>query len=259
MSPKRLVGARVRYNWRGTGAQAPTISACIRRPLTADLDTLTESLRGRFAVVEQNLALGGCQYRLLKPRSPDELISEEDFNRDERLPYWADVWPSALALAERVATEPGAGRRFLELGCGAGFVCAVAAWAGFEVLATDYYAEALEFAWLNARRNDLPGPATRVVDWRAFPEDLGRFKVVAAADVLYERDYPALVAEAFRRTLAPGGLRLAADPGRRGAEPFAQECQRRGLSFRRLSQAPHFSGSVRHTVDLYELRPEAPS
>lgn len=222
--------------------------------MTADLQTLTDSLRGRFQVIEQNFTLAGSEYCLLKPRSPDELISEEDFNRDERLPYWADVWPSALALAERVAEEAGAGRRFLELGCGAGFVCAVAAKAGFEVLATDYYAEALEFAWLNARRNDLPAPATRVVDWRAFPDDLGRFDVVAAADVLYEREYPALVAEAFLRTLAPGGLGLVADPGRRGAEPFAQECRRRGFAFRRLLQAPHHNGSVQHTVDLYELR-----
>jgi hypothetical protein len=48
-----------------------------------------------------------------------------------------------------------------------------------------------------------------------------------------------------------------ADPGRRGAEPFAQECRRRGFAFRRLSQAPHHNGSVQHTVDLYELRHEA--
>jgi predicted nicotinamide N-methyase len=224
---------------------------------TDDEQTLTRSLHGRFVVVEQTLTLAGKRYELLKPRSPDELISEEDFNRDERLPYWADVWPSALALAERVATEAGASRRFLELGCGAGFVCAVAANAGFEVLATDYYAEALEFTWLNARRNHLPGPATRVVDWRSFPADLGQFDLVAAADVLYERDYPALVAAAFQRTLASEGLGLLADPGRRGAEPFAKECELRGLTLRRLSQAPHFNGSVRHTVDLYELRHEA--
>lgn len=225
--------------------------------MNVELDTLTESLRSRFDVVEQTFTLRGREYRWLKPRSPDELISEEDFNRDERLPYWADVWPSALALAERVAEEAGAGKRFLELGCGAGFVCAVAARAGFDVLATDYYAEALEFAWLNARRNDLPGPATRVVDWRNFPDDLGRFDLVAAADVLYEREYPALVAEAFLRTLAPGGLGLVADPGRRGAEPFAEECRRRGFAFRRLSQAPHHNGSVQHTVDLYDLRRES--
>lgn len=222
--------------------------------MTTDWQALAESLSGRFVVIEQEFVLADKPYQWLKPRSPDELIDEDDFNRDERLPYWADVWPSAITLAERVAAEQGAGRRFLELGCGAGFVCGGAAQAGFEVLATDYYAEALEFTWVNARRNGLPGPATRVVDWRDFPDDLGQFDVVAAADVLYERDYPALVAAAYQKTLAPGGVGWLADPGRRGAAAFLKECEVCGLAVKRLSQAPKFNGSVTHTVDLYELK-----
>jgi 2-polyprenyl-3-methyl-5-hydroxy-6-metoxy-1,4-benzoquinol methylase len=217
---------------------------------------MADALRSRFVVVEHVLSLGGRTYELLKPRSPDELINDADFNRDERLPYWADVWPSALALAERVAAERGQGRRCLELGCGVGYVCAAAAQAGFDVVATDYYADALEFTVVNALRNGLAGPTTRLVDWREFPYDLGRFDLVVAADVLYERAYPALIAAALNQTLAPAGLGLVADPGRRGAEPFAIECRARELSIRRLSQAVHYNGSVRHTVDLYEIRRE---
>lgn len=220
----------------------------------ADWQSLAESLAGEFDVVEQRLALGEREYRLLKPRSPDELISEEDFNRDERLPYWADVWPSALCLAERVAAETGQGRRFLELGCGVGYVCAVAAERGFNVLATDYYAKALDFTSVNACRNGLSSPATRLIDWRELPTNLGRFDVVAAADVLYEKAYPALVAAAFASTLAAGGFGLLADPGRRGAVPFVDESAARGLIVRKLLQAPFDNGSVCHTVDLYEVR-----
>lgn len=216
--------------------------------------SLETSLRERFTVVEQTIAAGSRDFRLLKPRSPDELISEDDFNRDERLPYWADVWPSALSLAARLANEAGGGRRLLELGCGAGYVSAVAAHRGFDVVATDYYAEALEFARLNAWLNHLPPPATRLVDWRELPGDLGRFHVVVAADVLYEKSYPALVSAAFSAALAPGALGLVADPGRRGAEPFQAECRRRGLSIEHVEQTPWDNGSVCHTVDLYELR-----
>jgi predicted nicotinamide N-methyase len=68
---------------------------------------------------------------------------------DERLPYWADVWPSARVLAERVATMQVDDRRFLELGCGAGLVSVAAAIAGFDITATDYYEEALRFTALN--------------------------------------------------------------------------------------------------------------
>lgn len=216
--------------------------------------SLEISLRERFTVVEHVIVSAGREFRLLKPRSPDELISEDDFNRDERLPYWADVWPSALSLAARLATESGGGKRLLELGCGAGYVSAAATHCGFDVVATDYYADALEFARLNAWLNHLRPPATRLVDWRELPGDLGRFDVVVAADVLYEKAYPALVSAAFAATLARGGLGLVADPGRRGAEPFQADCRRRGLSVAHVEQAPWDNGSVCHTVDLYELR-----
>ncbi|MGH7134601.1 MAG: class I SAM-dependent methyltransferase, partial [Pirellulales bacterium] len=176
--------------------------------------TAAESLRGRFVVVEQVIETAGRRFELLRPRSPDELISEEDFNRDERLPYWADVWPSALCLAERIAQLPQSGTRLLELGCGVGYVCAVAAARGFQVTATDYYPEALEFTQVNLAGNRLPGAASRLVDWRSFPDDLGTFDIVVAADVLYEKAYPTLVAAAIARSLEPDGVALVADPGR---------------------------------------------
>lgn len=221
-----------------------------------DWQAAAESLRRRFAVVEQTISAVGRRFDLLKPRSPDELISEEDFNRDERLPYWADVWPSALCLAERIA-QLSPGGRLLELGCGVGYVCAVATACGFDVVATDYYAEALEFTEVNLARNALPPATTRLVDWRSFPADLGTFELVVAADVLYEKAYPALVAAAIERTLKQDGLALVADPGRRGAVPFHDECRQRGLSIDRGLQAPFHNGAVEHTVDLYEIRKAA--
>lgn len=215
---------------------------------------MAESLRERFTVVEQTIEAAGRTFQLLKPRSPDDLISEEDFNRDERLPYRADVWPSAICLAERIETLKGGDNRLLELGCGVGYVCAVAAAQGFHVLATDYYPEALEFTQVNLSRNGLPPVETRLIDWRDLPDELGRFDVVVAADVLYENAYPALIAEAIHWTLMPGGLALVADPGRRGAGPFHDECGQRRLSIQRVLQRPYHNGTVQHTVDLYEIR-----
>ena len=120
-------------------------------------------------------------------------------------------------------------RRLLELGCGLGLVSLAAIRAGFEVTATDYYDEALAFTELNARHNDLPPPATRLVDWRRFPDDLGRFDLVVASDVLFEKPNIPLIAAAFSRTLAPGGRGLLTDPGRPPAAAFPAECERHGL------------------------------
>ena len=124
---------------------------------------------------------------LIHPANAEDLIDEAEFERDERLPYWADIWPSARVLATHVARLKGRGRSLLELGCGAGLVATSAALAGFRVCATDYYEDALRFTELNVAEHTGEVPETRLVDWRKLPRDLGRFDLVVGSDVLYER------------------------------------------------------------------------
>lgn len=198
--------------------------------------------------------VSGRSLEIVRPRSIDELIDEEDFNLDERLPYWADLWPSARVLADRVATEQGAGRSLLELGCGLGLVSLAAALAGFAVLATDYYGEALEFTAANAARNGIEELDTRLIDWRRWPDDLGQFDLVVASDVLFERPNSALVAAALARSLAPGGLGLVTDPGRQIASSFRDECTLRGLIAECVQCVPVKDGQTDLTVELFEVR-----
>src|SRR5690606_6274286 len=113
-------------------------------------------------------------------------IDVSDFNRDERLPYWAELWPSARALAQELLDGPLPRGRVLELGCGIALPSLALRWRGVEVVASDYYAEALDFARENARRNRLTEPETLLLDWRTPPPDLIPFDLVIAADVLYE-------------------------------------------------------------------------
>jgi ETFB lysine methyltransferase len=213
-----------------------------------------DSLRRRFELAESEELVAGTTYRLLRPRSVDDLISEEDFALDERIPYWADCWPSSRILAAHLAGMPGGGRRLLELGCGIGLVSLVAAAAGFESLATDYYGEALEFTAANAERNRLEGVDTRLVDWRSLPDDLGKFDVVAAADVLYEIPQISLVAATIARTLKPDGVALVSDPGRRTAEPFVEACAETGLAARLIAQVPTRDAGADLTVTIHEVR-----
>ncbi len=218
-----------------------------------------EGLRRRFDVVSANIEIAGRTFELFRPRSADDLISEEDFDHDERLPYWADVWPSSIVLAERVAAEAGGGRSLLELGCGVGLVAIAAARVGFDVTATDYYDEALEFARLNTRHNGPTIVATRLADWRDFPHDLGRFDLVVASDVLYERPSVQLVAAALAASLKPTGHALVADPQRVPARLFPDECRQRGLKVVRTMGIPISRNGNRQTVDLFEIRPAASS
>ena len=50
------------------------------------------------------------------PRDGLELLDEEAFEREQFMPYWADLWPSAVALAMSSARRPPAGKRVIELG-----------------------------------------------------------------------------------------------------------------------------------------------
>jgi hypothetical protein len=90
-------------------------------------------------VAPLEVAAFGRDLELVAPRSAEDLLNEEDFERDERLPYWADLWPSSYALADRVASDNSAEgdepTRLLELGCGLGLVTIAALSAGFDVLA----------------------------------------------------------------------------------------------------------------------------
>ena len=167
--------------------------------------------------------MSGRRYRLTHPSAPDELIDEEEFDRDERLPYWAELWPSAIALARRLSTEDLGGRRFVELGVGVGLPALVALDRGARVLATDYYEAALAFTRHNARGNGLPEPETALLDWKSpHPEDLGAFDLVVAADVLYEEGSARALASLVPSLLAADGEALIADPGRR-YEPLFRE------------------------------------
>src|SRR5438552_194806 len=107
--------------------------------------SLVESLRERFDVTTSEITLAGRTLELLKPRNADDLLDEEEFEHDDRIPYWAELWPIARLLAERLAFADGRGRKLLELGCGVGLCALAAARAGFEVLASDYYPDALDF------------------------------------------------------------------------------------------------------------------
>jgi ETFB lysine methyltransferase len=218
-----------------------------------EVDELQASIERRFRVTETRVEVGARTFAIRHPASAEELISEKDFARDERLPYWAEVWPSARVLAGRLLEENGAGRSLIELGCGAGLVSAAAAVAGFDVVATDYYEDALRFARVNANRNAGRDVAIRLLDWRDIPRDAGPFDFVVASDVLYERAYGTLVAGALARLLADDGVALVADPGRVSRDDFLRSLEPLGLAVANRVDVAYEEGSIRQTIAVFRI------
>jgi predicted nicotinamide N-methyase len=155
---------------------------------------------------------------ILRPPSADELIDESLFDEEEFLPYWAELWPSGVALARHVATLELAGLKVLELGCGLGLPSLVAAVRGADVLATDWAEDAIDLLRENAERN---GAAVRVARMRwSEPEPLLRaapWDLVLGADLLYEERNAEQLTALLPRL---GGEVILAEPGRPYAKDF---------------------------------------
>lgn len=144
-----------------------------------------------------------------------DAISEEEFKKDERLPYWADIWPSAISLSEYVLENQNVfkGKKILELGCGLGLVGITVTAIGGDVLFTDYDPHALRFTQTNFKRNFSRPASVQLLDWRN-PGHSESFDVILAADILYEKRWLGPVFNILDKKLAMHGIAYVADPDR---------------------------------------------
>jgi predicted nicotinamide N-methyase len=162
--------------------------------------------------VDERIALPVGEIELARPLDAEALLTEEGFEHEEFLPYWAELWSSSIALAHDIARRSLRGARVLELGCGLGLPSIVAALAGGRVLATDWSPEAVAFTQRNAGANGAR-LETAVVDWADSDELAARgpWDLVIGSDVLYEPRNVAMLLDVLYRV---GDHAIIADPGR---------------------------------------------
>ena len=175
-------------------------------------------------LVEEVVALPGGELRVMRPVDAEGLLTEEAFEQEELLPYWAELWSSSLALARVLAVRSLRGAPTLELGCGLGVVAVAAARAGGRVLATDWSAPAVALTARNAEANGVELEAERV-SWQDPGPLLERapWALVLASDVLYDRANVPLLLDLLPRLVSQRSEVLIADPGRPPAEEFLEQ------------------------------------
>ena len=103
--------------------------------------------------------------------------------KDERIPYWAELWASALALSQYLVTSKMdfQGKKVLEIGAGLGLPSIVAAQLGADVCVSDYLPEAVDFSRKNFEKNNLTADF-QILDWRT-PDKSFAADIILAADV----------------------------------------------------------------------------
>jgi predicted nicotinamide N-methyase len=190
--------------------------------------------------VEERIALPVGEVALTRPRDSEALLTEEGFEKEEFLPYWAELWSSGVALAHDVAGRSLRGASVVELGCGLGLPSIAAALAGGRVLATDWSADAVRATAANAALNEAR-LVTAQVAWAAPDELVERapWAYVIAADVLYEPRNVDLLLDLLPRLVDKRGRILIADPGRNPAEDFIARAAASRWRVRTTSSARH--------------------
>ncbi len=172
----------------------------------------------------ETVKIAGKTFTLQCVKDPDillEAISAVAFEVDERLPYWADIWPSAYALSEYILENQAffRGKNILEIGCGLGLVGIVATAIGGKVLFTDHDDNALNFTRINFKRNFKRSATVEKMDWRDPGEDQ-KYDIILAADVLYEKRWIKPVVTVIEKKLETGGTAFIAEPNRSVARDF---------------------------------------
>lgn len=182
------------------------------------------------------------------------------------LPYWAELWDSAIGMGQYLAGVQRSGFRIdqnpegkkqpvaleaisvLDLGCGMGLCGTVAAALGHVVLFADLEAPALLFA----RLNSLPyAPRVRVrrLNWQSDILD-ERFDLILGADVLYEKAQWEFLDRFWRAHLAPGGTVLLGEPGRQSGDLFQEWIGPRGWTLERYEER----AITQKTIRLFRLQ-----
>lgn len=176
--------------------------------------------------------------------------------QDERIPYWAELWPAAIGLSRHLIKsniiKPGI--TVTEIGCGLGLPGIIAGKLGADVTLTDYLAEALDFAKQNWELNNTQVAKFIPLDWRS-PSPALAADIVLASDITYEKRFFEFLPNAFRTLCKPGGKILVSDPSREAAKDFFDSIEKEGFTKQQFTyRVQPLMGGKEITVNVFMLQ-----
>jgi len=184
-----------------------------------------------------------------------ENMSREEFGEDERMPYWAELWPASIMLLQWLGRNQGriAGRTCLDIGCGLGLTAIAASALGARVVGMDHQWPAVYFSRENAGLNNVAQPLWAQMDWCAPAFKPGSFDFIWGGDIVYETRFYHPLTALFRECLAPGGAIWLAEPRRSVSRPVWERLAADGFAVRKLLTEPVPVEGYHVTVNLWEM------
>jgi predicted nicotinamide N-methyase len=188
-----------------------------------------------YRVREIEQPIGGHRYRLRLLSDTQQFADPDGLGEragisSAQWSLFGQLWPAGRLLAQAMDRFDVAGKRILELGCGIGLASLVLQRRGADVVASDVHPLAEVFLAYNAALNALPALHFRHVHWNVPLPSLGRFDLIIASDVLYERDHAELIAALVERHALPRAEVLVTDPGRGNSARFGKLLEAHGFA-----------------------------
>ena len=180
-------------------------------------------------------------------------MTEEQYEKDKFLPYWAQQWPSCLPLFNYLSIHassiiPSSGI-ICEMGSGLGIVSMLLASGKNRIVATDIAPDACRYSAYNMRRY-IPLPMVLCSDWRASPFTI-KFDCIIASDILYEQRWISIVLDFLQLSLNHNGSAIIADPRRQWWLEFQNAAADRGFTLNKTWQEVVNQGKT--TVEIMHL------
>ena len=186
-----------------------------------------------YTVKIVTLSIAGRDYRL-RTLSDRQQFADPDGDAERAgigsaaWPLFGMLWPAARVLAEAVSAISFDGRRILEIGCGLGLPSLVLQQRNADITASDHHPLAGSFLAHNAALNALAPIPFAQAAWADPNQPLGRFDLIIASDVLYERGHAELLADFIDRHAQPRAGILITDPGRGHANQLSRRLREQG-------------------------------
>ena len=139
-------------------------------------------------------------------------------------PYWTQVWPAALAMAEFLTAEPKyiQGKKVVELAAGLGLPSLLAAQWACSVICSDYHPEAVAVMKQSVAKNALSNVSCRVLDWNDLPNDLTA-EVLLLSDINYDPSQFDTLYAVLTDFMQKGTRIILSTPQRLMAKPFLEQ------------------------------------
>jgi predicted nicotinamide N-methyase len=188
----------------------------------------------RYTYEKINLPIEDLSIQLFQITNVDEVFDallKADKNsvevKDERIPYWTELWPAAIALSHYLVgiKEDLHEKNIVELAAGLGLPSIVAGYYSGKITISDYIEDSLIFAKKNYSLNHKVEANYKPIDWRQFmPFD--STEIILASDIAYENRYQKALTDKIHTWLEAGIEFIFTEPGRPTAKNFIEKIKK---------------------------------